>query len=737
MNKKLNIEATPNLFSSSKRETRYLNLNLLPCAVFILDHNLFCVDCNLKGLDFLSLIAKRSVQYNELIKNNQINPKAWANFLPDKIEKKFNDFFEQHKDYLNSKKLNFSELIKIKTPSFTIKINKELNVKLTFLLGYKTLVVACEYLSSQNQQQITTLINDEKNIFCAYELSLNVDSIHHLETNPDFPQIPYISLNDLYHSIHPDDALNAVFYIFQRADKQLTSDLKYRIKNNAGKWTYVEDSLLDFTYEKGLTHVGAYSLIREIEEKPKKMETFIGSSNCLATQILEYTVDGLFDWNVKNGLIQYSAQFRDLLGYEATDYTNKDNLWRSMIHPNDIPNLRKQRAACILGRKDFLQLECRARKQDNTTIWLRYKLKVISKNKNGIATRCVASITNINELKNNQRMLSLLYNITAAADDAKTFSELYRSIYEALPSESGMGFAIAIVNEDGNVEFPSSFDKDLIYGLHTCNECVLRDFINEILEKKKPLSSKASGRTVKETKCRVRWYYLMGTPLIINEDQCIGALIFYTHEKNHTFYEYDFSLMKMLANQIASTIGRKKHEFNLSLLALKDPLTQLANRTLLQERVHFGIERMKRNQDYLCAILMLDLDHFKLVNDKYGHGVGDELLKKVANFLVKQVRGVDTVCRLGGDEFIIFLENIFSPAEAIYVAERILHGLKEPLKLTKHELKVETSIGVIPDLRAYDNLNEMLHDVDIALYSSKQHGRNRYEIFNKNSIPEE
>lgn len=178
-------------------------------------------------------------------------------------------------------------------------------------------------------------------------------------------------------------------------------------------------------------------------------------------------------------------------------------------------------------------------------------------------------------------------------------------------------------------------------------------------------------------------------------------------------------------------IERKRTAEELWQHAFHDPLTGLPNRALFMDRLRHGIEYAKRHEDYLFAVLFLDLDRFKVINDSLGHALGDQLLITVASKLQTCLRPTDTVARLGGDEFTILLEGIKDISDVIRVAERIQAELTLPLNLGGKEMLTTTSIGITLSVTGYDRPEDLLRDADIAMYQAKAQGPGRYEIFNK------
>ncbi|RZM75694.1 EAL domain-containing response regulator [Leptolyngbya iicbica] len=163
--------------------------------------------------------------------------------------------------------------------------------------------------------------------------------------------------------------------------------------------------------------------------------------------------------------------------------------------------------------------------------------------------------------------------------------------------------------------------------------------------------------------------------------------------------------------------------------AMHDSLTQLPNRALLFDRLQLAIERAQRSPTFGFAVMLLDIDRFKFINDTFGHTVGDQVLVAVAPRLLEQLRSVDTVARLGGDEFAILLEDVTDPNVALKTAQRIIHTISQPLPLTAHTLQVTSSLGIVLSTPTYTNASDLLRDADIAMYQAKASGGNGCELF--------
>jgi diguanylate cyclase (GGDEF)-like protein len=190
-------------------------------------------------------------------------------------------------------------------------------------------------------------------------------------------------------------------------------------------------------------------------------------------------------------------------------------------------------------------------------------------------------------------------------------------------------------------------------------------------------------------------------------------------------------LSRHIAEQERISVQLQESKDHFRHAAFHDTLTNLPNRALLAENLKFVIERARQHEDYQFAVLFLDLDRFKNVNDSLGHSIGDQLLITMARRLESCIREVDMVARLGGDEFAVLLDGIPNQAEATNMARRIQEKLQSPFNLSGHEVFTTTSIGIALSSTGYDHPENMLRDADTAMYRAKAQGKACYEVFDK------
>ncbi|HEX3561131.1 MAG TPA: EAL domain-containing protein [Pyrinomonadaceae bacterium] len=213
----------------------------------------------------------------------------------------------------------------------------------------------------------------------------------------------------------------------------------------------------------------------------------------------------------------------------------------------------------------------------------------------------------------------------------------------------------------------------------------------------------------------------------------------YIHKSGHEVWVHwsvstvrdQYSTSVHLIFQIQDITDRKLAEEQLHHDAFHDALTGLPNRALFMDHLKLSIARARRNDNQKFAVLYLDLDRFKVINDSLGHTIGDQLLVGIADRLKENLRPGDTVARLGGDEFVILIEDIAEETEAVQVAERIQQQLSVPFTLSGREVFTTVSLGIAPSSTGYERAEDILRDADTAMYRAKSAGKARYEIFDR------
>ena len=200
-------------------------------------------------------------------------------------------------------------------------------------------------------------------------------------------------------------------------------------------------------------------------------------------------------------------------------------------------------------------------------------------------------------------------------------------------------------------------------------------------------------------------------------------------DRTHVIYDRNGIAIR-LDGILYDITQRKQAEAQLIHDALHDVVTCLPNRTLFMERVESALQQAKRRKDYLFAVLFIDLNRFKIVNDSLGHSVGDQLLIAFAQLLKQGLRTTDTIARLRGDEFTILLDDIKDITDAVRIAERLQKNLLSPFKLANHTVFTSASIGIVLSSTVHEQAADLLRDANTAMYRAKERGtKTRYAIF--------
>ncbi len=229
-----------------------------------------------------------------------------------------------------------------------------------------------------------------------------------------------------------------------------------------------------------------------------------------------------------------------------------------------------------------------------------------------------------------------------------------------------------------------------------------------------------------------QWYDAtkIGTVLLSLECRFLGS-------KDNTIWVIGQSVLERNEHgQMTGFVGtitditeRKEAQKNLLYNSLHDPLTSLANRTLLIKTLEVAIAKASVSESYQYAVLFLDLDRFKVINDSLGHLFGDQLLQNVAQKLQSHLKPTDLIARIGGDEFVILLEDIAGDEDVLQVVQKILHQFQTSTVINGHEVFITTSIGLVFGNSHYKKANDLIRDADIALYRAKSEGKATYRLF--------
>jgi diguanylate cyclase (GGDEF)-like protein/PAS domain S-box-containing protein len=333
----------------------------------------------------------------------------------------------------------------------------------------------------------------------------------------------------------------------------------------------------------------------------------------------------------------------------------------------------------------------------------------------------------ITQRKQAESMQRALYSISEAAHSAEDLADMLQSIHriiaDLLPTGS---FIVALQDQHtGEMSFPYFTDEDDMTPVPS--QWDTRILAAEVIRLDRALlltpestENWPKGMDTVAAGAPVDW---LAIPLIASK-HAIGALIVRSHSSVGRYNEQHKTLLQFVSTQIASNIERAQTNARLRYTAQYDLLTNLPNRTLFDDRLQVALAKAARERERL-ALLYIDLDNFKPVNDTFGHAVGDQLLQQVAKRIQSCVRESDTVSRIGGDEFIVLLYTIQAPLYALTIAEYIRAALNQPFTLQGRQLQIASSIGIASYPEHGGDQKHLTRNADAAMYAAKNNGGNQ------------
>ncbi len=223
-------------------------------------------------------------------------------------------------------------------------------------------------------------------------------------------------------------------------------------------------------------------------------------------------------------------------------------------------------------------------------------------------------------------------------------------------------------------------------------------------------------------------YSWLAVPFQINSS-LQGAIALQSYDPQKIFLDEDKEFLTFLGQHISTAIDQKLKDQKLQFQALHDSVTGLANRSLFLDRLEHAFNRSSRSQRSEIAVLFIDLDDFKLINDNFGHQAGDDILKVAAQRMQTQLRSSDTLARIGGDEFAILLEDLDDESLTMTVSQRVLNVMKKPIKTAKKDIVASISIGISLKDEKVSSFEDLLRNADHAMYYAKSKGKNNIQVY--------
>ena len=422
---------------------------------------------------------------------------------------------------------------------------------------------------------------------------------------------------------------------------------------------------------------------------------------------MELALDGsntaILDWNIHTNDLFISESWKMLLGFHDEELPNRVNVWKGRVHEEDRKRLFTSLKRVFREHKEIFESTHRLQKKDGSYIWVFGRARIFYDEK-GRPARMIGTHTDITKRK------------LAEADVAEKKVLLEES--QRLAHIGSWKFDL-VSNE-------LSW-SDEIYRIFEIDSDIAPSY-ELFLERVHPEDRDAVSAAYKNS-LKTRTPYEI-THRILFED----GRIKYVKEECETSFDEDGkplvsigSVQDITKQQLLENMLQEQKDI-LSHLAHHDTLTELPNRTLLHDRLFQAIQKAKRD-DAKFAVLFLDLDHFKEINDSLGHDVGDEVLKEVSKRFKSIMRQEDTLARLGGDEFTVIMENLKEGQDASILAQKLLTSLSKPVIVNENFLYLSCSIGISLYPSDGDSVQDLLKYADAAMYKAKEEGRSNFQFY--------
>jgi len=349
----------------------------------------------------------------------------------------------------------------------------------------------------------------------------------------------------------------------------------------------------------------------------------------------------------------------------------------------------------------------------------------------------------IEKLEYSSKIQDTLFDIAELIFETDSLTTFYKKLHACIGRLTfANNFYIALTTDDGDyldvpyfVDEIDDFPNNLTFPLKSDKPSITGYVVNN----KKPLLVYEAD--IKKLIAQKKLYIVGSLPkawlgVPFENKKIKGIVVVQSYCNNYVFQEKDKQLLIFVAKHIRNAIERMQNKEDMRFLALHDPLTKLPNRLLFTDRIEHAIDKAQREDSQHLAVLFLDLDKFKNVNDTFGHHIGDQLLINVAQTINKCLRKSDTLCRLGGDEFAILIENTKSLNKIKKIAENIITSIQTPLSIENFQIQTSTSIGVAFYQKETVNADALLKQADEAMYSAKLNGRNQIIYYDSNDMGE-
>lgn len=424
------------------------------------------------------------------------------------------------------------------------------------------------------------------------------------------------------------------------------------------------------------------------------------------TSFIDLLLDAVCVVDADGRFIYVSAAFERIFGYTPQEIIGRQMI--DLVAPEDRERTR-QAASRIMDGHPLLNFENRYVRKDGGIVHIMWSARWSEEEQLRIAVA-----RDITANKRNEALQAALYAISEAAHAAGDVVALIGQVHATVDTLlAAPGMSVALAGDGGELEFV--YHAGQLGQPAGEPEPALRALCSEVVRSRAPVAQapRQAGAGAEPQSCS--W---LGVPLD-TQSATIGALAVHSGPGCTQLSAGDIELLQFVAAQVATAIQRKQLHARLSHMAQYDELTGLPNRRLLYDRIGTAIARARRVEGRM-ALLYLDLDGFKEVNDMFGHATGDLVLKEFAARTMQCVRGTDTVARLGGDEFVVLLDALALPEHASQVADKVRETVRQPIDIGQGRvLRMLPSVGVALYPDHGTTLEQLMRHADAAMYAAK------------------
>ncbi|HSP59051.1 MAG TPA: diguanylate cyclase [Halomonas sp.] len=436
-------------------------------------------------------------------------------------------------------------------------------------------------------------------------------------------------------------------------------------------------------------------------------------TDLIGTRIMDLLIDAVCVVDVEGRFVFVSAACERIFGYAPDEMIGMPMI--QLVHPDDRQRTLEAAADIMRGQAQT-HFENRYVRKDGRIVDIMWSARWSEPERVRLAVA-----RDITPLKHAERIQSAIYRISEAAHLAEGLSELYQHIHrvigDLLPVDN---FLVALYDETREaLSFPYVADEQARAAMPEPLD-MGTPFARVILEGRAVLhrydaSDDAPLPAASLPGAVLDW---LGVPLV-SQAGIMGAVVVQSYSGNARYHEQDKALLQLVSTQVAAAIERKQAEARLHHMARHDPLTGLPNRTLFNAHVDMALQVAQRQGEQL-AVLYLDLDDFKEVNDTLGHEAGDQVLCEVARRLAACLRESDMIGRMGGDEFTVLLTNIRGENAIGVVTDKIRAVFDAPIELPAQALTLTTSIGAALYPGHGTSRDQLSRHADADMYAAKR-----------------